>query len=256
MQIADAGKWSYVVESGLSRRTARKKQWLSLEPGHATLTDMLCPICQNNLTKVENELKHVEITKTDTQSPTKVEKRHSIPKFQIAFGFGNETVADSISSRISPIRLHKILHKSEHAIAAGWQIAVRTVAFQISKACFSKSKENMTEGKKVNLVKYSIQLNKLTVALQLDEFTTFNSYSYTVLIDRVRKDVELNKPLRVRIFDGAHVRIPLICSCFEEWMWCAIIYSALSHNIYTDEVCRENMSYQDLLNTNDYLQRI
>lgn len=118
--------------------------------------------------------------------------------------------------------------------------------------------ENLRKTKNVNLNSDPIKLQKLLAIPQLDDFRVMKSQM--VLIDRVRKTVEVNKHIcfgfwilessKAHMFDFLY---NVIASRYERDA--RLLFTdtnSLCYQIFTADVYCDIVSYQDMLDTSDY----
>jgi hypothetical protein len=128
----------------------------------------------------------------------------------------------------------------------------------MNNAVFGKSMENVRKRRNIELVCDSVKLKKLIAKPQLEQFIIVNKD--TVLVDRIRKTVTLNKPIyvgftvldlsKLLMFDfhynvvikryGSNARL-----LFSDT-------DSLCYHVFTDDVYRDMLEYRNMLDTSGY----
>ena len=128
----------------------------------------------------------------------------------------------------------------------------------MNNAVFGKSMENVRKRRNIELVCDSVKLKKLLAKPQLEQFIIVNKD--TVLVDRIRKTVTLNKPIyvgftvldisKLLMFDfhynvvikryGSNARL-----LFSDT-------DSLCYHVFTDDVYRDMLKYRNMLDTSGY----
>jgi hypothetical protein len=128
----------------------------------------------------------------------------------------------------------------------------------INNACFGKSMENVRNRRTVEIVGDPTKLKKLIAKPQTEQFLIINEDM--VLVDRMKKEVLLNKPIYVG-FTVLDVSKLLIFDYHYNVMVkrygsnARLLFSdtdSLCYHLFTDDVYRDMSEYIDLLDTSGY----
>ena len=130
----------------------------------------------------------------------------------------------------------------------------------MNNACSGKIIENVRKRRKVDLVCCPVKLKKLLAKPQLEQFLIVNKE--TVLVDRIRKEVTLNKPIYVG-FTVLDVSKLLMFDFHYNVMLkhygtnARLLFTdtdSLCYHLITDDVYHDMQEYSDLLDTSGYPQ--
>jgi hypothetical protein len=123
----------------------------------------------------------------------------------------------------------------------------------MNNACFGKSMENVWNRRTIEIVSDSTKLKKLIAKPQTEQFVIINEYM--VLVDRMKKEILLNKPIYVG-FTILEVSKLLIFGYYCNMMVkkygsnARLLFSdtdSLCYHLFTDDVYRDMSEYIDLL---------
>ena len=128
----------------------------------------------------------------------------------------------------------------------------------MNNACFGKSMENVRNRRSIEIAENSDKLRKLLAKPQTEQFVIVNEDM--VLVDRIKKEVLLNKPIYVG-FTVLDVSKLLIFDFHYNVMMkrygsnARLLFSdtdSLCYHLFTDDMYRDMSEYMDLLDTSEY----
>ena len=257
-KVPDESEIGYVVECDIEYPSELHElhNAFPLAPEHATLTEnMLSPFCKSM------NLKHAFTEKLvgTLQTKAKYKVHYRNLKLYLSLGMRLTHIHRVVAFRQKPwlktyIELNTRLRqqaKSEFE---------RDFFKLMNNACFGKSMENVRKRRKVDLVCSPVKLKKLLAKPQLEQFLIVNKE--TVLVDRIRAKVVLNKPIyigfavldvsKLLMFDFHYNVIVKRYGTNSRLLFTDT--DSLCYYLFTDDAYHDMQEYSDLLDTSGYPQ--